>query len=465
MVVEMPTLATSQARTSAGVLGFTGATSAQPDFGMISAIYDGFRNDTSWYLGERAVNSVCETGNCTWPDFTSAAICSACNDLSDSVKVNRGYGVGGGSIPAPSNVKLSTNYTAFTLQYVNLSNPDTKLYEAAKGGVKNGMEATLLTANRTFDASKTVSFHDLKTMLISIIVLRASEDWMLGKVMWNNSKPIATECALYLCANKYSANTQNGKLNETLLKSWAERDEESYQASTNSSIFEPGPEADAWVASKGSMLYDPLVPRSDLRMSIPVDEDIDTNPRTFNVSYAFITTMSEFLKEITNGTWNINQMAYPPWSSGMTPLVNALWESQNLTETFDHVARSLTYQVRTSSNNASNIIELQGKTQKYSIHVCVRWVYLAFPIAMIALGVIYVVLTIIESTRLHVPVWKESALPGLLHGLDNDTQSLLRGTQSQVIRNRPGDMTVRFGYDEKDETYRLLPEEKNRQHM
>lgn len=114
----------------------------------------------------------------------------------------------------------------------------------------------------------------------------------------------------------------------------------------------------------------------------------------------------------------------------MTPLVNALWESANLTHTFDHIAVSLTNQVR---NTATKCTRVTGTTQKWENHVRVRWVYLTFPAAMVAIGVVYVLLAIIESTRLHMPVWKESALPILLHGLDNKTQSLLRNSQSQSM--------------------------------
>lgn len=75
---------------------------------------------------------------------------------------------------------------------------------------------------------------------------------------------------------------------------------------------------------------------------------------------------------------------------------------------------------------------------------------------MISLGIVYVLLTIIESTRLQVPVWKESALPSVLHGLDNETQSLLRKAQSHKTGPRADATTVRFGPDEKDGCLRLI---------
>ncbi|KAJ4984102.1 hypothetical protein SVAN01_10390 [Stagonosporopsis vannaccii] len=464
LVIDAGTIAelsTSGARlvpTSAGALSITGGMSAQPDFGMISAIYNGFRNDTSWYQDEQVVSRVCTSGNCTWSPFTSAAVCSACNDISAKMSVDQRVGNGGGNVPSPSNQVELGLYTAFILPYGNLSNSDIAKYKTPTSGRRMGTEATLLTANTTFDALETTSFQHLQTMIMSFIVIRASEEWIQGKDSWNVSKPLATECALYLCVNEYQAQVRDGKLKETILSSWALKDQESYQASPNSSNFKPGPEADAYVASKGDRLYDWEIQRTDLQLLIPREELGNSNPRTFNVSYAFITTLSDFLKDLTAGTKNIKQMAYPTWDEGMTPLVNVFWESQNLTETFDHVARSLTNQVRKTATDASHIRQVHGTTQKWEIHVRVQWEYLAFPAAMIVLGMVYVLLAIVESTRLHNPAWKESALPSLLHGLDDETQHLLRDAQLQQVGRRPNETIVKFEYDEKGNCLRLVAE-------
>ena len=176
-------------------LGLMGGTAAQPDFGMISAIYNGFRNDISWNSDEQVVNSVCTTGNCTWPAYTTAAVCNVCNDVSDHVKVQRGIGDGGANVPLLSNVMMIVRYTAFILPGLNLSNANGAINRPLKG-VRTGLEPTLLTANTTFDPLETISFQDLSTMILSFKVMRASEEWMQGKVAWNASNPTATECAL-----------------------------------------------------------------------------------------------------------------------------------------------------------------------------------------------------------------------------------------------------------------------------
>ena len=439
-------------------LGLLGGTAAQPDFGMISAIYNGFRNDVSWNKDEQVVNNICTTGNCTWPAYTTAAVCSVCNDLSDHVKVERGMGTGGANVPSPSNVLRISPYTAFILPNVNLSNADLATNQPIQG-VRTGQEPTLLTANTTFDPLETTSFQDLSTMIVSFKVMRASEEWMQGKVDWNASKPIATECALHFCANQYRAESQNGQIRETRLNSWVIRDPQSYQANPNASTVGSDPNVDAWVASRGNTLYDRTVPRYDLRLHTPLDENNESNPQSFNISYSYIRTLSDFLKDLSAAPKNIKLMAYPTWDASMTALVDALWESQNLTQTFEHIALSLTNQVRNTASNAAHIGHAPGTTLKWEIHVRVRWAYLAFPASMIAIGIFYVLLTIIESTRLHMPVWKESALPGLLHGLDDETQSLLRAGESQTGGPKAHETIVRLGRDEKTDYLRLIAQQ------
>ena len=461
--------------TSVGLIDIWGGISPQPDFGVISAIYNGFHNNTprnpdaSWSGDDQVVNSVCTTGNCTWPPFTSAAVCSSCNDVSEYLQLDKRIGTGGGNIPLPSIQVLVTPYTAFTLRNANLSNYDSRMYNSSVRRSSIGNDATLLTANTTYDALETTSFRDLETMLFSFVVLKASNEWLEGNITWNVSRPTATECALYLCANMYEAETRDGKLRETVLRSWAIRNAASYKPDPKSTIYNytsDGPAIDIYVAQKGDRLYDPEVPRTNLVLSVPKEEspDVMSFTRTLNVSYAFITTTTESFLDLTAeskaiGHKTIGMMAYPAWDGGITPLVNALWDSKNLTETFDNVARSLTNQMRNTAMNLPEYSEAPGFTLKWVIHVRVKWAYLAFPAAMIGLGVIYVLLAIWESTRLHVPVWKESAMPSLLHGLDNDTQNLLRGAQTDSTGAKAETMRVRFRHDEKDDCLRLIADE------
>lgn len=56
----------------------------QADLGMRSAVLDGLFRSDSW-ISQQTQRS-CSSGNCTWDNFTSLAICSGCNDLTSQIK-------------------------------------------------------------------------------------------------------------------------------------------------------------------------------------------------------------------------------------------------------------------------------------------------------------------------------------------------------------------------------------------
>jgi hypothetical protein len=60
---------------------------------------------------------------------------------------------------------------------------------------------------------------------------------MEGNTAWDVSQPTATECALYLCADMYEAKTRDGELTESVPRSWANRDAESYKPDPKPSIY------------------------------------------------------------------------------------------------------------------------------------------------------------------------------------------------------------------------------------
>ncbi|KAF3033904.1 hypothetical protein E8E12_004997 [Didymella heteroderae] len=373
----------------------------------------------------------------------------------------RRYGSKGTNIPIPG---TPTDYSrgefvAFNLPYGNIRNYIGPLNNVEPG--KANAQRTYMTANSTFQANRTLSFQHLDTLLMAILVMRASDDWLASKVVWEDTKPTATECALYLCANAYQSTSENNVVKEHLLGSWAQRTPDSYKYNPDSAYFQDNPGADAWVESLGSELYDARVNRTDLQLVIPEKMSADYPAdmrRHFNVSHSFIFSAIGYLISYTKrdlpiyglpvGSGNVTapdetwDMLGVPWlNDEMPPIVDALWNSTNLTVTFDNVARSLTNQIRSSSPDRH-----QGKLQKWTLHVHVDWAYLAYPVTILVAGILYVVLTIIESTRLRLPVWKESALPTLLHGFDDDTQRLLR-EDGKTAQSRT---LVRFERDEKD---------------
>lgn len=59
-----------------------------------------------------------------------------------------------------------------------------------------------------------------KQVFLSYLVLRVSDEFLGNKTAWEDSKPTATECGLYFCANAFYSKVENGNLEERQLGQW-----------------------------------------------------------------------------------------------------------------------------------------------------------------------------------------------------------------------------------------------------
>jgi hypothetical protein len=429
--------------------------SERPDFGIVSAMYNGFRNP-SISLQEQA-SFVCATGNCTWPLFSSAGVCSSCADVSSGLEASADYGVNGVSVPWGLGESYQGDYTIWSLPTANIRN-----YNDRFNRTDTERPATLLILNSTSLATKTIAHREHEALLMAFTTIRASEEFLEKDALWNETRPVATECALYLCAQAYQAESVNNALREHIVGSWSAREPWSYAYDYSYYTVPVNKTLAKETADRqGNYLLDRSDLHHDLQLVIPYEglpNALSMN-RRFNVSQAFIISTMTWLDQFVtldggesglgNGPWRgANNVGYPGSRISQQPLIiDTLWNSTNLTLTFDNVARSLTNQIRNSSPQKQD-----GVLQRWTIHVQVNWWYLVFPIAMLTMGFIYVIMVIVESTRLRLPVWKESARPTLLYGFNGETQRLLR---EEAPGRKPGTL-VRYQIDEKEDCLRLV---------
>jgi hypothetical protein len=435
---------------SSGLVQIT-ISQSRPDFGIVSSLYSGFHetNPNPLAFG-------CPTGNCTWPAFVSGAICSSCEDVSSELTFSTRFGDKNGSnLDGVSNVYFDGNYTIFSLPESEIKNWDGMLedkeqdmYQYSTGA---SMKArTLMTVKTLFNSNRTLRHTDLQTLIMAFLVIKAQDEWLEGKIPWESSHPVATECAMYLCANAYQVRSKGGVLEENVLASWAVRN-----PASNKIIrpLKPGQESE--IDAGGYDLYNPSIDlvRHDLQLDIPQEQSSTFAAQHVNISHSFIRSTIDYLSVFTSYSDKYGQptkslIAYPDPKA--PPFVDALWRSKSLNQTFQNVARSLTNQVRNTSPDRH-----QGITQNWAIHIHVDWTYMAFPIAMLVFGILYVILIIAESSRLRLPIWKESAIPALLYGFDDETQKLLRDREN----NKQGDgrnMSIRYDFDKQQDYLRLV---------
>ena len=125
------------------------------------------------------------------------------------------------------------------------------------------------------------------------------------------------------------------------------------------------------------------------------------------------------------------------------PVMQVVWQTAILKDLFANLAMSITANMRSASDSQ---LMATGQLGKYETFIEVRWPWIILPCICICLGSIFLLLAIWQTHRLSVPVWKNSTLAVLTHGLDHlalkgiETQSLNSGLQHSAE-----EMTVTLG--------------------
>jgi hypothetical protein len=428
-----------------------------PDFGISSAVFRGFYNSST--TSNQSTAFTCSTGNCTWPIFTSMAFCSSCNDVSAQITKKSGIGWENATDQyVPKNMKFKADYTSYDLSYSHIKSLNGPRF---KDSNNEGFFNTLLTANSTSDFRDTISFQKLNTLLISFTIMRAGPSFLSNESSWEDSTPIAMECALYLCANAYNASVERSRLTEQILGSWAIREPGSWKSSD---WFRPtGEDGDyeKWDEKHPSLSHqmsDHAMFRTDLQLSIPQDQLAKLAPNLtdkFNITQGTIASTQKFLLDWIPSPNKL--IVYPIYhnKNQHSPLAQVLWSSTNITTTFDNVAQSLTRHVRDTSGTTQT-----GIAKQWVIHFRMNWSFLALPIITVTLGCLYFSLILIYTARLGLPAWKESAMPTLAYGFDWKAQALLKSADlhplpaAQTLAKK---LMIRFNDNGDGDGFKLHP--------
>lgn len=351
---------------------------------------------------------------------------------------------------------FSGEYLKYSLpHYANLSN-------AVGGRIFDAYMAAL----PQMQPMDTISFRHLNTMLAAVGVVRADDSYRDEVTEWNETAVTATECALWLCTNAYASEVQSGALRERVLASWAVRDMDSYRFVPNR--VASADEMEEFDAYYGRPLWVDRIEfeRSDLGLRIPADDDNDEArrkaglPGDVDESFAITQrTIGSTMKYIHSDFFRLDDVELLVWplsgddgaTSGQPPVTQALFESTDLSATFDNAARSLSNWMRDrrsadlgsgssygdpgshfgnkkrqEKEAATAATVAEGTGLQYVIRIRVNWAYLSLPAATIVAGCLFVLFSVLETRRLGLEPWKTDVMASLLHSLDPETRARLR---------------------------------------
>ncbi|KAF3803539.1 hypothetical protein GCG54_00004710 [Colletotrichum gloeosporioides] len=446
------------------------------DFDALSAICEGFSNLSTTDNHKPAFT--CSTVNCTWPVYASLAVCRGCDDVSSHITRFSG------NAPLDNDTIFSTSYgfsgrssglasyTGYEIKSQNLemTKPNGLISEWLPYGETRRAE---LATQSTCNPGKTVSFHHLKTLIISFSMLKVSPSYLNNSQRWESTAVTAKECALYFCTNIYRSVVEQTVLKEAVLGSYSNRNLDSYNIGAdltrsrvlnhvlNHSLYVEDEDlmASGWdrkwrglISSEEIPAATPMLWDTDLQLLISGEEYLaatgvnQKGDLRFNITRETTYTLLRWFRDEFSRRRNLatKQLIYPIPYSDVTqpPVINALGTSPNLTRTFDNVAASLTKWIRNRSLQTEPFI---GESTEWVVRIRVNWEFLILPIGVLLGGCVFCVLSIWETRDLGLPAWRGSSLATLAHGLDMDSRSLLREAGDGAnITDRARSLRVRF---------------------
>lgn len=390
-----------------------GAEAPMADLGMQSAVLEGLSQPSSW-ISQQTQRS-CLSGNCTWDTFTSLAICSGCNDLTNRIEKIEGIDTSSGR---PS-----------SLNYYRLPN-----------NLSGGGFTTPMTAYGTCNSNNTVSFTSFGTLVWSMTMM----NFTMKEERTSSGNYSAIECGLWYCVNSYKSAVKNGNLTEIIqpapskgeIGSWrpfrkTKHDIGMFGLSPKTINSFPG---ETYNGSEPAF----LVRRTDLQLG-----------EGFNLSQGAIYSIGNLLHDTftiistptAQKTFLNAYASRSDRSSGgpnyYPPAMQSLYNSQDLEATFASLANSMTNNIRQNSDNHTVIT---GKEGKYVVLIRVRGWFLTLPVILIFGGAVFLVVVLHYTHMSGMEFWGTNTLPivalGGKMGPVFDDNDMRAGTMEQEAKRQ-----------------------------
>ena len=220
---------------------------------------------------------------------------------------------------------------------------------------------------------------------IEASVLRFSS--LVSKKVSDPNSAFAAECLMFYCVASYNASVSDGIANQRLLASWRN---DSARLDTS---------ADLLLRPPASFANEP-------------DPDVP-----YRVSHVAAHAINSFMSKTFTGFGGINNSG----SAFSSDVMQALYDSSNLTQRIDNLATSMSNNIRSQDDNVTGPV--YGIAWASETYVHVRWAWFAFPATLVLLGVLFLLGTAIETSHRDVVVWKSNNLALIFHGRSLDLNS------------------------------------------
>jgi hypothetical protein len=344
------------------------------------------------------VRANCPTGNCTFPIFNTLAMCSRCADITNDIKYIRTTN----QLFPPSNLSRAI-YQRNIIEY------------KVPGGVSMYQWVDMGNQNQTLNMTFTVTWatpHDLDSlgpdyglaMPMSLSILRFPYHPDGNDA--TEQRPTGAQCALFPCVKTLAVSVVEGRQKVKPLATWM--NVTSLQDLSNNKdgyILRPPPPSNL------------TVPPGSLPPQLLDNFQINHDAKDF---------FTRLMWHYFNGSYTLADQALVSEEafripSDRGPLAGRgpfyINGTDDIPLMMEHVADSLTTFFRREAEANSTDSLIDGTAYKTFTFVSIRWAWLTFPVFMLAATALMLPITVIVTSAKKAPLWKDSTLPLLFHGI------------------------------------------------
>ncbi|KAL8914965.1 MAG: hypothetical protein Q9171_000592 [Xanthocarpia ochracea] len=398
-----------------------------PPTHMVVAMFDGmFSEDLGTNSSISNIKLSCATGNCTFPPFQTLAVCSKCENVTDTLLSAQCHSLGAGGMRGPpyimtsceralpNGLKLNTTFGSsavatngtlapvrFLPSSLSILNFTSIWSEASEASIECPPTSVKGSEYYCGDYNSTVKAYEeaLKTKRI-----------------------VATQCSLYWCVETMQTSVMNGQISETKLDTWYNKT--ALESDIVDDFLSSVHKGDIWT------LTPPSLSPNDGTSEFVVARYASQALHNWLDSHLTISTgttyvgMSVSFSEIDPYHRQYEQQRLM-MSTNITTMFDKLVASMNraFRRTSPESQRFLRYEEEDGTiqnpRNITGVGPAQGTATSREIYVVVHWHWLAFPIALWLIALLFFLLTLLSTYRRKLEVWKLSPLPLIFNRVDD----------------------------------------------
>ncbi|KEQ62447.1 uncharacterized protein M437DRAFT_49628 [Aureobasidium melanogenum CBS 110374] len=333
----------------------------------------------------------CQTGNCTWPLYSSLAVCSECHDVSKLLVRRNKTGwpqayKDTGDLGTPSS-NAQTRITQYSLDYAGLTIDNWDHYRNVTPEHVDHLATEYMVVEPLSEPNMTANFQDYESLLVAFNVIKANASYLSNLTMWQDARPSASECGLFLCLQVYNTSVRSGQLFENVVATTKSRLSSSWHST------EPGMLSRFGQSDSEELEWSPIYQHTfDYRTDYQLNAsklNISTADAKgpFSATQSFLLSLIGYLQgflkvESDNDDYGDRASVAYAELAGVkiygTSALQSLFQSTNLNETFTNVANSITSYLRNTGERTQTT-----PAKRWTIYYRVRWAFLILPVFVI----------------------------------------------------------------------------------